>query len=45
VVMVKQPGHLTSMKNARGPGTRVCSSSATIDGGVGEFIDVYRGVP
>lgn len=23
VVMVKQPGHLTSMKNDRGPGTRV----------------------
>lgn len=23
VVMVKQPGHLTSMKNERGPGTRV----------------------
>ena len=26
VVMVKQPGHLTSMKNDRGPGTRVCQS-------------------
>ena len=24
VVMVKQPGHLTSMKKERGPGTRVC---------------------
>ena len=23
VVIVKQPGHLTSMKNERGPGTRV----------------------
>ena len=23
VVMVKQPGHLTSMKKERGPGTRV----------------------
>jgi len=22
--MVKQPGHLTSMKKERGPGTRVC---------------------
>ena len=25
VVMVKQPGHLTSMKNERGAGTRVLS--------------------
>ena len=25
VVMVKQPGHLTSMKKDRGPGTRVLS--------------------
>lgn len=24
VVMVKQPGHLTSMKNERGAGTRFC---------------------
>ena len=24
VVMVKQPGHLTSMKKERGAGTRVC---------------------
>jgi hypothetical protein len=24
VVMVKQPGHLTSMKNERGAGTSVC---------------------
>jgi hypothetical protein len=24
VVIVKQPGHLTSMKNDRGAGTRVC---------------------
>lgn len=27
VVMVKQPGHLTSMKKERGPGTRVCSAA------------------
>ena len=27
VVMVKQPGHLTSMKKERGAGTRVCSVS------------------
>ena len=27
VVMVKQPGHLTSMKNERGAGTRVYSRS------------------
>lgn len=25
VVMVKHPGHLTSMKKDRGPGTRVCT--------------------
>ena len=29
VVMVKQPGHLTSMKKDRGPGTRVCGVSAS----------------
>src|SRR5665213_508044 len=28
VVIVKQPGHLTSMKNDRGPGTRVCCEIA-----------------
>jgi len=28
VVMVKQPGHLTSMKKERGAGTRVCTLSA-----------------
>ncbi len=28
VVMVKQPGHLTSMKKDRGAGTRVCRVSA-----------------
>jgi hypothetical protein len=26
VVMVKQPGHLTSMKKERGWGTRVCTA-------------------
>ena len=26
VVIVKQPGHLTSMKNDRGAGTRVCEA-------------------
>lgn len=26
VVIVKQPGHLTSMKKERGPGTRVCGA-------------------
>lgn len=26
VVMVKQPGHLTSMKKERGAGTRVCQT-------------------
>lgn len=28
VVMVKQPGHLTSMKNERGAGTSICALSA-----------------
>lgn len=27
VVMVKQPGHLTSMKKDRGAGTRVCGAT------------------
>lgn len=30
VVMVKQPGHLTSMKNERGVGTRVYISDAKV---------------
>ena len=30
VVMVKQPGHLTSMKKERGPGTRVYSYSEQV---------------
>lgn len=33
VVMVKQPGHLTSMKKDRGAGTRVCECGA-LDGAV-----------
>lgn len=30
VVIVKQPGHLTSMKNDRGPGTRVCGGDSLL---------------
>jgi hypothetical protein len=30
VVMVKQPGHLTSMKNERGAGTRFCEVEVRI---------------
>ena len=30
VVMVKQPGHLTSMKNERGEGTRVCVGGLSV---------------
>jgi hypothetical protein len=29
VVMLKQPGHFTSMKNERGAGTRVCGSKSS----------------
>lgn len=36
VVMVKQPGHLTSMKKERGAGTRVCSE---ISGQIRMFFD------
>lgn len=32
VVMVKQPGHLTSMKKERGAGTSVCKPSAWMTG-------------
>lgn len=31
VVIVKQPGHLTSMKNDRGPGTSVCRSNLWLE--------------
>ncbi len=31
VVMVKQPGHLTSMKKDRGAGTRVCQDGVRIE--------------
>ena len=30
VVMLKHPGHFTSMKNERGAGTRVCSGAARL---------------
>lgn len=29
--MVKQPGHLTSMKKERGPGTSICIMSDQVD--------------
>jgi hypothetical protein len=41
VVMVKQPGHLTSMKKERGAGTRVCQ---TCQYGRRRRFDRYRGV-
>jgi hypothetical protein len=31
VVIVKQPGHLTSMKNDRGAGTNVCKEERSSD--------------
>ena len=31
VVIVKHPGHLTSMKNDRGAGTRVCGEKRSLE--------------
>ena len=38
VVMVKQPGHLTSMKKDRGAGTRVCEGIVSIY----SYLKAYR---
>jgi hypothetical protein len=43
VVIVKQPGHLTSMKNDRGAGTSVCE--ATLGTAKLEFGGQIFGVP
>ena len=41
VVMVKQPGHLTSMKKERGAGTSVCFFLVSV--GVGLGLGVFFG--
>ena len=39
VVMTRQPGHLTSMKNDRGAGTRVCSELVCCRDDLKELVD------
>lgn len=46
VVMVKQPGHLTSMKKERGAGTRVYLSKRFPTSAIGSetLVDLYFGI-
>jgi hypothetical protein len=46
VVMVKQPGHLTSMKKERGAGTRVYLSKRIPTSAIGPrtLVDMYFGI-
>ena len=45
VVIVKQPGHLTSMKNDLGPGTRVCVGILWLDSEVAVWAGKDGSIP